>query len=326
MRRSLLVLTAVTGQLSILALGTAGPAAADDAVDRALELARRGTALGQQGRETNDPSKITEAIALFREAIALDPDWQYQCSLAIAYKDLERYNLAHFHFGRCIARMGGASPERKEQLLAVHAALDQLLRERGFVPVDIVSEPRAAVIELAPPFEAGEKYPAPFQLWLEPGDYVLRATMAGYRDRVQPIAVSGPGVETAKIRLEPAVEPPAPDPVGAAARPPPVDRPAPSRTLPIVLVVTGAAAIAGGGAFHARFAAGRDDAEAAPTIEEYDRRAAALRRERIAAIGLYSAGAVLAGYGLYRLLRNERAAVTVAPAPAGPVVSLHGVF
>lgn len=329
----------ILGLVLLIAIGGTRRAHADDAAE-AKELATRAVTAAGEGRKTGDRARFAEAIALFKQAFRLDPDPEYQCNIGIAYRDHEDLAQAHLYLGRCIARMGAASADRKSALRTVHAALENKLRAAGHVPVDIATRPAGAVVRVSA-FAADDTFPAPWQVWLPPGNHTISASAGGFAavDEQVSVQAGAPSVsvsivlsrETAPV-IEPPVtiEPPVGEPARSepaartGARPGPMvdtSRPAPrKRGVAYALLGIGAAGLAGGAMFHV-FAyrnIGRIEDEDLRGAE-YDDVAGTIRTQRALAIGLYALGAVGAGAGVYLAFGRGRSEtrVSIAPAPSG---------
>jgi hypothetical protein len=308
----------------------AADARADDPV-KAREVAERGVAAAGEGRRTGNPAKFTEAVALFKEAFALHPDPEYQCSIGIAYRDLEDRARAHLYLGRCIART--TAPERKEALAKVQAKLEADLR-LSHVPVDVVVVPAGAQVTVSA-FSAEDPFAAPWLVWLPAGTHTFEASAAGYEPASKPITIDPDmppqtiSITLARQVTEPALPPrepprepdqvigPAVDPV-PPVEPPPAEGKRPSRLAGKLVIGGGVLLLAGGGLFHA-LAVGNigdlDELSGAPRASKVS----TIEKQRAAAIGLYAGGGIAVGVGLWLTLRKPKhaPAVSVAPLPEG---------
>ncbi len=316
--------------LAVLA-SAGGIARADDPV-KAREVAERGVAAASEGRRTGNAAKFTEAVALFKEAFALHPDPEYQCSIGIAYRDLKDPARAHLYLGRCIART--TAPDRKEALAKVQAKLEADLRATH-VPVDVVVDPPGAQVTVST--WADDPFAAPWLVWLPPGAHTLDATASGYQPGNQQIEIkAGAARQTVSIALTrpvvapvdpPPDQPPPdkgpPDDGGAGAMQPPDpprdDGGRPSRLPGKLLIGGGAVLLAGGALFHALAVGNIGDLDALAGDPRRPAKVSTIEKQRAAAIGLYAGGAAAVGIGLWLTLRTpERSsAVTVAPLAEG---------
>lgn len=316
--------------LAVLASAT-GAARADDPV-KARAVAERGVAAAGEGRRTGNAAKFTEAVALFKEAFALHPDPEYQCSIGIAYRDLKDPARAHLYLGRCIARTTAA--DRKEALAKVQAKLEADLRA-SHVPVDIVVDPPGAQVTVSAWVD--DPFAAPWLVWLPPGAHSIDATASGYQPGNQQIEIkSGVGRQTVSIALTrevvapidppPDQPPPDKDPPGdggAGAMQPPEpprdDGKPPSRLVGKLVIGGGVLLLAGGGVFHALAVGNIGELDELNGDPRRPAKVSTIEKQRAAAIGLYAAGAATVGIGLWLTFRKPKrdSAITIAPLAEG---------
>jgi hypothetical protein len=316
-----------------IVLGHAGAARADDAAE-AKALATRAVEAAGEGRSSGDKTRFAEAVSLFKRAFRLDPDPEYQCNIGIAYRDHGDLAQAHLFLGRCITRMGGASAERKSALRNVHASLETRLREAGFVPVDIASKPAGATVQVSA-FADDDTFPAPWQVWLPPGEHTIAARAAGFAAAEEKISVQAGAPSrslTIALTREVAVpEPAKPEP----AKPEPTTpegavvtqliareaQPARGRGLGLGVLGAGLGVAAGGALFHVlayRNIQRIDDDDLRG--EAYDDVAGTARTQRALALGLYAVGAVGTAVGLYLVVGRRGSSetrISIAPPPTG---------
>lgn len=322
--------------LALIICAHSAAAQKTDPLAQAKALLKRGFVLAKQGRANKDPNKLRAAIALFKRSFELDASPLGQCNIGLAYFDLKRLPQAHLFLGDCLNRLGATKPKFVSTMRNFHGQVEQALRAAGFYPLDVRTEPSGASVSVNS-FAADETFRAPRLIWLDRRDHQFTARLPGYVTATTPLAMSAarsrfPLVIHLKraLRPEPAIEPGSKDParqVEPPAKPIAIDydtRPAPRGALPLVTLSAGIFALAGGGVMHAIALDKRAELEAMEAGPARDAAVSTFEKQRFAVIGLYAAGAVSTGLGIYlysrkrKLIRVERKTmVLVGPASDG---------
>ncbi len=326
--------------------GADGGAKAD-----ADELVREGMELGRAG-------KLDQAIAAFKRAEAIYPRAVNDCNIGLAYARQNRWAQAHFFLVRCRERWS------REETRPMDAWVDQrikkslaALKDGDYAPVDIRVTPVDAVVRVSA-FAPDETFVGGRIVWLPHGSATVAASREGYQPKEIALAVSGRARQTASIDLSPIPverptrEPDAPppdvskpsvtadpttDPIGPTSPPAePTSPPARSRGAgPWLALGAGVALGIAGGVMHVQAAGSRSDLIdlEAPgsdaSQDEIDGKRDTFHQQRNVTIGLYTAGGIALGVGLYLFLRSDgegesrRPVVGAAPTKGGGTVWLH---
>ncbi|MCA9674720.1 MAG: hypothetical protein H6709_13035 [Kofleriaceae bacterium] len=287
------------------------------ATERARAIADQAKPLAQQGAETGDHGKLTEAIDLYKQAYALDPNPAYQCNAGVALRLVGELARAQPMLAECVARYRGAASARdvfRGQLADVEAAL-----ATSHVAVDIVTAPAGAAVG-ASTLADDEHVTAPGLLWLPPGTHTLTTRLAGYVTATTTVEISADEVAAGakrRVRIDLVAETPTPQVVERVVEKP-VTRGTGKRTAGWIAVIGGGALIAGGGVMHWVSYQTRDEL-AQLSGAAYDTKLETFQTQRNLTYGLYGLGAAAAITGGVLLYLAPRAAerVAIGPAPAG---------
>lgn len=179
----------------LVALGSASAQADKNSTDartlatEAIEISK--TAGGEE-------AKVQQAIALFKQAYALDSNAAYRCSVGIGYQEIQKLARAHLYFSLCILETDEGP--RKDRLIENLAVLEADLKAAGFVQVTLKSDPVGASLSI-PDLDLDIQFAATRKVWLRPGEHLVRASLLDHIDKEQKIQVDSQPV-TATISLE----------------------------------------------------------------------------------------------------------------------------
>ncbi len=301
----------------------AGVATADPADD----LRAQGEALAKAGR-------YTEAIAAFKESNRDKARATNSCLIGLAYTRRELWPQAEIMIDRCKREASAADPT-PDWLPALEQELAKRLATVGVAPVTIVVEPAAAKAELTVSSFAPDELFEPRTIHLPPGSHVVVASAPGYAKAQRTIEITA-DLQPRRVVIELRHEGETPPPPAANLHPeppppPPPPLPAAHSAVPLVVMGAGGAMLAAGIVFHAtafRTAATElaDATDATPDPRQYDQWSHRYDVRREWLVGLYAAGAITAGIGLYlRLSEHETEAlpqISVVPITGGGLVSV----
>jgi hypothetical protein len=273
--------------------------------DRARDVAVRGTEAAASG-------DLRGAIALFKEARAIDDRAEYLCNIGYAYQLLAELPRAHLFLSECLVRGAAMDVGVAAAYRTRLADVENALRSGGFAPIDVTVTPRGAEVG-ASVFATDETAPGPRVLWLPPGHHTITATAPGHEPRSIDVDVAGTARHAVSIELAP-VLPPITGPVTA---PPPaaetwqiVDGPPPNRRPALIAFAGGGVALAAGGVFHVLALRTRDDIAANYRFAgpARDGREATWRTQVTGMTIGYGVGVVAVGVGAFLWWRSGRAA------------------
>ncbi|MBZ0233735.1 MAG: hypothetical protein K8M05_15515, partial [Deltaproteobacteria bacterium] len=286
------------------------------------EMHQRGRELARQWRQDGDRAKLEEAARLFKEAYKLAGSPLAECDLGLALHYLGEDGRAHARLTRCMPRLAAEGPDQVAAYRGVEDEVTAALRT-GHVAVDIVTTPPGAIVTVSA-FPDDETVIAPTLVWLAPGKHTFVARLAGHADASFEVDLTAQDVTTRarkewRVRLDPA--PAERAGVAPVVEPPPVvDTPRPrarSRTAAYATLATGGVLLGGGAVVHVL---GRDVRSELATLsgQAYEDKLGTWQTYQRATIGLYAAGAVATGVGVWLYLRARTPApLTVAPAAEG---------
>jgi hypothetical protein len=230
----------------------------------------------------------------------------------------------------CVSMGGSLDPVYRENLRKVVDSIEQKLVAGDFTPIDIALEPQAAVLVI----EGGKPYDEAIvgggRIWLPYGTYRIVVRAPGFAEGRSEITANSHTALPLRVTLEKQPEKPIEKPIER-----PIEKPIeatvvarPSKVPAIIATgVTGAAAVVGL-VFWLRARGFSADAEAANTIEEYDRLHDKMHTSQHiswVAGGIAGAGAIASGFLWWRVLRAP-ATVEVTTSPNGAGVAIRGRF
>jgi len=262
-------------KLFVCALMLASGIAYADPVD---DLIAKGQELGKQG-------ELTQAIAAFKQADARRPRALHACLIGLAYTRRELWPQAEVFFAQCRAReiAGDIAPDWAGE---AERTLAQKLLAANIPPITITVDPADAKITVSA-FEADEVFP-PGVIHLAPGRYQLKVRADGFAPTTREIVVVAGEPQTVEIEL-----------VDLSKRPPPTTQ------LPALVASGGALLLAGGLAVDLLvFQPLRDDRAKSRFL--YTEKSADFDHARDLTVGLFAAGAIAVGVGVYLAVRDHR--------------------
>ncbi len=329
MRRScFLLLVVVVASPSIVS--------AETRPEKARKLAQAAIKISEGA--AGDPVELKGAIELFKSAYALDPRPAYQCSIAIGYQEIGDLARAHLFLSRCLP--GTAEGQRKTLLEKNQAALTEAMEKQGLVSATILAEPATAELQV-PDIDSEQFFSAPLQLWLGPGEHVVKARLEGYIEGEQTLQVeSSPLTTTIRLEKEPVVlpttqedkEPTPVEPEPTLTTPPaPEDGPlvsqsqSPKSKVPMWIAYGGAMATGAGSVwfFTRALSARREIVDTHPIGDAYDDLHDQVRRNEIISysLGAVAIGAAAAGTYFFLDSGSEDASLALIPQRGGAMVS-----
>lgn len=273
-------------------------------------------ALQAKGEQLAKDGRFGEAIDAFKAADKIQPRASHACLIALAYTRRELWPQAELYLSICHERAKAGDPLPDWVGLA-----DQQIRERlaaaNVVEVAIDVKPANAQVTVSS-FAPDEVF-APRTIHLPLGTHVIFAKADGYEPAQTTLAITTKSPQHIEIELKPIASTPAPD----------VAEPLPTTTEKRgkPLIIAGGAAIGAGvlahlwmGYEHGKLQDAHDGNDPALYSDHSGRYDTA----RIATIGLYGAGAVCLGIGLYlRSTSPEAPAIAAVPlAEGGALVSI----
>jgi hypothetical protein len=296
----------VTGIVAAL-LVTGGAAYADDS-----------EALKAKGEQLAKDGRFGDAIEAFKAADKIKPRASHACLIALAYTRRELWPQAELYLSICHERAKAGDPLPDWVGLA-----DQQIRERlaaaNVVAVVIDVKPANAQVTVSS-FAPDEVF-APRTIHLPLGTHVIFAKADGYEPAQTTLAITTKTPQHIEIELKPIASPTAP-PVVEQRMPTTTEK----RGKP--LIIAGGAAIGAGvlahlwmGYEHGKLQDAHDHND--PAL--YDDHSGSYDTARIATIGLYGAGAVCLGIGLYLRSTSPEGAPAIAAVPlpeGGALVSI----
>jgi hypothetical protein len=318
------VVNQLWGALAVVAVlvGSARIAAADpDPADAARE----------QGEQLAKAGRFSEAIAAFKDSNAKKPRATNSCLIGLAYTRIERWPQAEIMIDRCKHNASAADPT-PDWLPALEQELAKRLASVGVAPVTIVVEPATAKAEVTVSSFAPDEGFEPRTIHLPTGSHVITVTAPGFERAQSTVEVTSAEKKTVTVTLQPPSVAKSND-AGAVPHPPlqPPPAPAASSSLPTALVATGGTLIAAGIVYHAtafRTAASNlaDATDSTPDPHLYDQWSHRFDVRRDWLIGIYAAGVITTGVGLYLHFTAKQTEslpqVSVVPLDGGGMVSL----
>jgi len=298
-------------------LGLLAARAHADERARADQRARQGYELAQAG-------ELDAAIREFKRALAIQPRAVYLCNIGLAYSELGRLHRAHWFLDQCLERWSETEdkpidPRAAEYLNQASARLSRGANGRLRIKV----QPDDATIAIPTVFADDELVRPRRIVWLPAGRHTMRVTSHGFQPVDVTVAIERGEQREIEVALEPERRPALAAPVSSVEGPaPPVDPP--GLTAPVTVMAIGAAALVAGGVSHAIAVDRRATASDLPPGPAFDDADASYRRWRVAAVGLYVAGAITAGAGTAWLLSRRRARAH-QPALSGSVGADHAM-
>jgi hypothetical protein len=257
----------------------------------AADLVFAGQALAKTG-------EYSRAIALFKQADALEPRAEHACLIALTYTRRELWSQAEIFLATCHARARENDPA-PEWIGELDRTLATKLGNVEVAPIAISVEPgsAAAMISISS-FPPDETF-TPRVVHLAPGSYTVRATAPGYGVASQTILVVAHEAQQVVVRL---VEP----------------RP----STPWYVVGAGGALVAAGLVYDlVAVQPVRDELRAAARNRDGQAwldASARFDRRRDIAIALFAGGTIVVGIGLALRLTHH---VEVTASPTGVAIS-----
>jgi len=169
-----------------LAVGDPNPAAAIAASKAAEQLAA--------------DSKYVEAAAKYREAFALDPRPEFLCNVGVAYQRAKQLPKAQVYLAECLRRGGHFEAAFVTAIRTGLEAVEAKLRDGDFTPLDVVVEPRGALVRVDddPPAEAmvGSRL-----IYVPFGHHTLAVTADGFVEQRREVDVVSRSQRQVTIQL-----------------------------------------------------------------------------------------------------------------------------
>jgi hypothetical protein len=313
--------------LIVVALGAAtGTALAQQG--QGSKLHDQGRELAKEWRRDGDRKKLEEAARLFKEAYKLDGSPIMECDLGLALHYLGEDGRAHARLTSCMPRLAALGADKVSAYRGIEDEVNAALRT-GHVAVDIVTTPPGAIVSISA-FPPDETVLAPTLVWLKPGQHTFTAHLDGHVDATFAVDLTENDVTTHarkewRVRLEPKGGAGGGDGGGAGGgggggdeMRPIVDTPQPrSKSAAYATLAGGGVLLAGGGLVHVL---GRDVRSELATLsgDAYDDKLPEWQTYQRATIGLYAAGAVVTGVGMWLYVRAKSPApVSVSPTAEG---------
>jgi tetratricopeptide (TPR) repeat protein len=285
--------------IATLVLATASAAHAETAE----ELRIRGETLAKDGR-------YSEAIDAFKAAEHKEHRSRHACLIGLAYERREAYPQAEIYLEQCKAGATAGDPLPEWAPEAFRVLAEALAKEK-LVAVLVMASPAEAQISVST-FAPDDLFAAR-TIHLPPGKYTFTASAPGYANRIEEVEI-GEQAGAVSFNLERRVD----------------DKPKvePSK-VPWVIVGGGVALGVAGALVHTlALAPARDmlvTAEAANDPSLYTRYSSKFDRDRLLAIGLYSAGAVaiVTGFVLHAtVFKAPETQVAITPTTGGGLLTL----
>lgn len=291
----------------------------------AWTLHKRGRELARQWRGDGDRSKLEEAARLFKQAYQLGGQPVAECDLGLALHYLGEDGRAHARLTSCMPRLAAEGPDKVASYRGIEDEVAAALRI-GHVAVDISSTPPGAIVTLSS-FPPDETVLAPTLVWLKPGKHTFTAHLDGHVDATFAVDITdadaaGHVRKEWRVKLEPQPKQTGDQDPIVVVPPPVVDTPEPrSKTPAYATLATGGVLLAGGAVLHVL---GRDVRGELATLsgQAYADKLDMWHTYQRTTIGLYAAGAVTTGVGVWLYLRAK----TPAPIAVTPAAEGHGAM
>ena len=309
------------GALAVVAVlvGSARNAAADP---------DPGDAARDHGEQLAKAGRFSEAIAAFKGANAKKPRATNFCLIGLAYTRIERWPQAEIMIDRCKHNASAADPT-PDWLPALEQELAKRLASVGVAPVTIVVEPATARAEVTVSSFAPDEGFEPRTIHLPTGSHVITVTAPGFERAQATVEVTGSDNQVVTIALKP----PATTKPTDLIRPNPAAtaQPASSSAVPTAVLAVGGTLIAAGIVYHAtafRTAASNlaNATDSTPDPHLYDQWSHRFDVRREWLIGIYAAGVITTGVGLYLHFTAKQTEslpqVSVVPLDGGGMVSV----
>jgi len=247
--------------------------------DPVEDLVANGVELGQQG-------DYAQAIAVFKQADARRSRALHACLIGLAYARRALWTQAELFFKECRARelAGDIVPdwiEDEERDLAAKLAAANI------PPITIVVQPADAKLRISG-FDADEVF-APGVIHLAPGRYEIEARAEGHAPGRSEVVVAAGESQSVEIELTDLTV---------------THRAPPSTKVPALIVGGGALLVGGGLAVDVLVVQPLHD-ERTKSRFLYDAKRAEFDRARDVTIGLWAAGALAIGAGVYLAVRHH---------------------
>ncbi|MEP6860094.1 MAG: PEGA domain-containing protein [Deltaproteobacteria bacterium] len=287
-----------------------------------------GDAAREQGEQLAKAGRFSEAIAAFKDANAKKPRASSFCLIGLAYTRIERWPQAEIMIDRCKHNASAADPT-PDWLPALEQELAKRLASVGVAPVTIVVEPATAKAAVTVSSFAADEAFEPRTIHLPAGSHVITVTAPGFERAQTTVEVTGSANQVVTVTLHPPASAKPNDTVAVLPRqaPPPTT----TSPLPTVVMATGGTLIAAGIVYHVtafRTAATNlaDATDATPDPHLYDQWSHRFDVRRDWLIGIYAAGVITTGVGLYLHFSAKQTEslpqVSVVPLDGGGMVSV----
>jgi hypothetical protein len=282
----------------------------------------------EQGEQLAKAGRFSEAIAAFKDSNAKKPRATNFCLIGLAYTRIERWPQAEIMVDRCKRNASAADPT-PDWLPALEEELAKRLASVGVAPVTIVVEPATAKAAVTVSSFAPDEAFEPRTIHLPTGLQVITVTAPGFERTQTTVEVTGSAKQVVTVTLH--APDGAKDSSAVVPRTPPPPAPTTRSPVPIALMAVGGTLIAGGIVYHAtafRTAATNlaDATDSTPDPHLYDQWSHRFDVRRDWLIGLYAAGVITTGVGLYMHFTAKHTEslpqVSVIPLDGGGMVSV----
>lgn len=279
---------------------------------------KKGRELAKQWRQDGDKTKLEEAARLFKQAHQLGGSPVAECDLGLALHYVGEDGRAHARLISCMPRLAAEGADKVAAYRGIEDEVAAALRT-GHIAVDIATTPPGAIVTISA-FPPDETVLAPTLVWLKPGKHTFTAHLDGHEDASFAVDLTANDATTHarkewRVRLKPITTSTNPE---RDPEPPIVDTPEPrSKTAAYATLAAGGVLLGGGVVVHVL---GRDVRRELATLsgQAYQDKLDTWHTYQRAMIGLYAAGAVATGVGVWLYLRAKTPApVTVSPTSAG---------
>lgn len=287
--------------------------------ERAAELDK---AAGELARAKQD---VRGALALYEQALALDPTPERTCNVGMAHYQLDALPSAHFFLAQCLGNAGRLPAASVENLSKAYAYVDRQLQAGSFAQVKFSSSLDGLKVQI-PTLGQGAAFSVPRSVWLPLGEQTYEASAEGYETRSETVSVEAANKkkrQAVSITLEEVAVPKLPtvehtktplidtSPTPLTSR----DNAHSSSKLPAwISLSTGAGLMLVGGVFHLRAAGVRSDLEGVPSGDSRRSLIEDLKRERTLMGGFYGAGVLALGLGTILMLSGDDSEAKEHPA------------